>query len=65
MHPTAFSCCTRICAADRAAFAEELATAVTTLVSKYHDDTAKGVNPPTRESWAYRWASTSSAREPG
>ncbi|GAA2688665.1 MULTISPECIES: ArsR/SmtB family transcription factor [Nonomuraea] len=29
-------------AADRAAFAEELATAVTTLVSKYHDDTAEG-----------------------
>lgn len=29
-------------AADRAAFAEELATAVTTLVSKYHDETAEG-----------------------
>ncbi|MEU4330696.1 ArsR/SmtB family transcription factor [Nonomuraea dietziae] len=29
-------------AADRAAFAEELATAVTTLVSRYHDDTAEG-----------------------
>ncbi|GAA3466189.1 ArsR/SmtB family transcription factor [Nonomuraea roseola] len=29
-------------AADRAAFAEELATAVTTLVGKYHDDTAEG-----------------------
>jgi DNA-binding transcriptional ArsR family regulator len=27
-------------AADRAAFAEELATAVTSLVSKYHDETA-------------------------
>jgi DNA-binding transcriptional ArsR family regulator len=29
-------------AADRAAFAEELAGAVTTLVGKYHDQTAKG-----------------------
>jgi DNA-binding transcriptional ArsR family regulator len=29
-------------AADRAAFAEELATAVTTLVAKYHDETAAG-----------------------
>ncbi|HEY7484831.1 MAG TPA: helix-turn-helix domain-containing protein [Streptosporangiaceae bacterium] len=29
-------------AADRAAFAEELATAVTRLVSKYHDESAKG-----------------------
>jgi DNA-binding transcriptional ArsR family regulator len=29
-------------AADRAAFAEELATAVTGLVAKYHDDTAAG-----------------------
>jgi hypothetical protein len=29
-------------AADRAAFAEELATAVTALVAKYHDDTAEG-----------------------
>ncbi|GAA0807274.1 ArsR/SmtB family transcription factor [Spirilliplanes yamanashiensis] len=29
-------------AADRAAFAEELATAVATLVGKYHDDTAEG-----------------------
>jgi DNA-binding transcriptional ArsR family regulator len=29
-------------AADRAAFAEELATAVTDLVSKYHDETAEG-----------------------
>ncbi|GAA2368279.1 ArsR/SmtB family transcription factor [Nonomuraea africana] len=29
-------------AADRAAFAEELATAVTTLVSKYHDEHAEG-----------------------
>jgi DNA-binding transcriptional ArsR family regulator len=28
--------------ADRAAFAEELATAVTGLVAKYHDDTAAG-----------------------
>jgi DNA-binding transcriptional ArsR family regulator len=28
-------------AADRAAFAEELATAVTALVSKYHDETAE------------------------
>ncbi|WIX99742.1 helix-turn-helix domain-containing protein [Amycolatopsis mongoliensis] len=28
-------------AADRAAFAEELATAVTTLVGKYHDETAE------------------------
>lgn len=28
-------------AADRAAFAEELATAVTALVSKYHDDSAE------------------------
>ena len=29
-------------AADRAAFAEELATAVTTLVAKYHDEAAPG-----------------------
>jgi DNA-binding transcriptional ArsR family regulator len=29
-------------AADRAAFAEELASAVTALVSKYHDDKAEG-----------------------
>jgi DNA-binding transcriptional ArsR family regulator len=29
-------------AADRAAFAEELANAVTTLISKYHDENAKG-----------------------
>jgi DNA-binding transcriptional ArsR family regulator len=29
-------------AADRAAFAEELATAVTTLVAKYHDEAAAG-----------------------
>jgi DNA-binding transcriptional ArsR family regulator len=29
-------------AADRAAFAEELAGAVTTLVARYHDDTAQG-----------------------
>ncbi|KOX21319.1 ArsR family transcriptional regulator [Saccharothrix sp. NRRL B-16348] len=29
-------------AADRAAFAEELATAVTTLVAKYHDESATG-----------------------
>ncbi|MFJ6669879.1 ArsR/SmtB family transcription factor [Actinosynnema sp. NPDC091369] len=29
-------------AADRAAFAEELAAAVTSLVAKYHDDTATG-----------------------
>jgi hypothetical protein len=29
-------------AADRAAFAEELATAVTTLVGRYHDDNAPG-----------------------
>ena len=29
-------------AADRAAFAEELATAVTSLVAKYHDETATG-----------------------
>ena len=29
-------------AADRAAFAEELAGAVTALVSKYHDEKAKG-----------------------
>ncbi|MCG5213920.1 winged helix-turn-helix domain-containing protein [Streptosporangium sp. KLBMP 9127] len=29
-------------ASDRAAFAEELATAVTALVSKYHDETAEG-----------------------
>ena len=29
-------------AADRAAFAEELASAVTALVSKYHDETAAG-----------------------
>ena len=29
-------------AADRAAFAEELATAVTSLVAKYHDESAAG-----------------------
>ncbi|RZS29681.1 helix-turn-helix protein [Herbihabitans rhizosphaerae] len=29
-------------AADRSAFAEELATAVTTLVGKYHDESARG-----------------------
>ena len=29
-------------AADRAAFAEELATAVTTLIGRYHDETATG-----------------------
>jgi len=29
-------------AADRAAFAEELAASITSLVSKYHDETAKG-----------------------
>ncbi|HEX6360009.1 helix-turn-helix domain-containing protein [Actinophytocola sp.] len=29
-------------AADRAAFAEELATAVTTLIGKYHDEKAEG-----------------------
>src|SRR6266498_116766 len=29
-------------AADRAAFAEELASAVTTLVGRYHDETAEG-----------------------
>lgn len=29
-------------AADRAAFAEDLATAVSTLVAKYHDETAEG-----------------------
>lgn len=29
-------------AADRAAFAEELTSAVTTLVSKYHDEKAEG-----------------------
>jgi hypothetical protein len=29
-------------AADRAAFAEELATAVTALVGRYHDETAEG-----------------------
>jgi hypothetical protein len=28
-------------AADRAAFAEELASAVTSLVAKYHDETAE------------------------
>jgi DNA-binding transcriptional ArsR family regulator len=32
-------------AADRAAFAEELATAVTALVGKYHDETASGGRP--------------------
>ena len=32
-------------AADRAAFAEELATAVTTLVAKYHDEAATGGRP--------------------
>jgi DNA-binding transcriptional ArsR family regulator len=32
-------------AADRAAFAEELATAVTALVSRYHDDSAPGGRP--------------------
>jgi DNA-binding transcriptional ArsR family regulator len=45
-------------AADRAAFADELASAVTTLVAKYHDDNAPGgrahrvtvtVHPRTRE----------------
>jgi hypothetical protein len=29
-------------AADRSAFAEELAGSVTALVAKYHDETAKG-----------------------
>lgn len=32
-------------AADRAAFATELATAVTALVGKYHDETAEGGRP--------------------
>ncbi|MFI9010499.1 ArsR/SmtB family transcription factor [Actinosynnema sp. NPDC053489] len=32
-------------AADRAAFAEELATAVTSLVAKYHDENAPGGRP--------------------
>ena len=32
-------------AADRAAFAEELASAVTALVAKYHDETAAGGRP--------------------
>ena len=32
-------------AADRAAFAEELASAVTTLVAKYHDETAEKGRP--------------------
>jgi DNA-binding transcriptional ArsR family regulator len=32
-------------AADRAAFAEELASAVTALVSRYHDETAPGGRP--------------------
>jgi DNA-binding transcriptional ArsR family regulator len=32
-------------AADRAAFAEELAAAITTLVSKYHDENAPGGRP--------------------
>jgi hypothetical protein len=32
-------------AADRAAFAEELAGAVTTLVGKYHDENAPGGRP--------------------
>lgn len=32
-------------AADRAAFAEELAAAVTTLVAKYHDESAAGGRP--------------------
>ncbi|XVV04463.1 ArsR/SmtB family transcription factor [Actinosynnema sp. CA-248983] len=32
-------------AQDRAAFAEELATAVTGLVAKYHDETAEGGRP--------------------
>ncbi|MFE2752674.1 ArsR/SmtB family transcription factor [Actinosynnema sp. NPDC059335] len=32
-------------AADRAAFAEELAAAVTTLVAKYHDESAPGGRP--------------------
>lgn len=32
-------------AADRAAFAEELTTAVTALVAKYHDDSAPGGRP--------------------
>jgi hypothetical protein len=30
---------------DRAAFAEELATAVTTLIGKYHDEKAEGGRP--------------------
>src|SRR5436309_1060500 len=32
-------------AADRAAFAEELTTAITTLVGKYHDETAEQGRP--------------------
>jgi len=32
-------------AADRSAFAEELASAVTALVSKYHDESAEGGRP--------------------
>ena len=32
-------------AADRAAFADELAAAVTTLVAKYHDESAEGGRP--------------------
>jgi hypothetical protein len=32
-------------AADRAAFAEELAAAITTLVGKYHDENAPGGRP--------------------
>ena len=32
-------------AADRSAFAEELATAVTALVGRYHDDSAPGGRP--------------------
>jgi DNA-binding transcriptional ArsR family regulator len=32
-------------AADRAAFADELATAVTALVGKYHDETSQGGRP--------------------
>jgi hypothetical protein len=32
-------------AADRAAFADELASAVTALVAKYHDDSAPGGRP--------------------
>jgi hypothetical protein len=32
-------------AADRAAFADELASAVTALVAKYHDESAEGGRP--------------------